>query len=94
MLEDQRSRPCDDRRVLVHYQPLARMEELFFVAMSSLLLEHPFANVWRAIHHLNSTRLALIEQSNSVQIDNVYLIQIQSHRLSGLFDFGTHFDEM
>ena len=86
--------PCNDRRNSHPLPAIYQEEPLFFIAMSSLLLNHPFANIRGAIHHLNSTCLALVEQANSVEIDNVDLIQIQSRRLSGLFDFGAHFDKV
>jgi hypothetical protein len=57
-------------------------------------MKHPFANIRRAIHHLNASRLALIQQANAVEVDNFDFIQIQSCRLFGLFDFGTHIDEV
>lgn len=43
---------------------------LFLVSMASFLLKHPLANVRGAIHHLNALSSALIQQANSVDIDD------------------------
>jgi hypothetical protein len=62
--------------------------------MGSFLLKHPLANVSRAIHHVNAQRLALIQQTNSIEIDNVDLVQVQNLRLPELLEFGAQIDEM
>ncbi|HEY4381443.1 MAG TPA: hypothetical protein VGN01_13920 [Acidobacteriaceae bacterium] len=61
---------------------------LFLALMSSTFLKHPLANVSRTIHHIYAERLALIQQTNSIEINNVDLVQVQDLRLSELLEFG------
>jgi hypothetical protein len=50
-------------------------------------LKHPLANVWRAVQQSNALRLALVQEANSVHVNDVDFVQIQSHRLYDLIDF-------
>jgi len=62
--------------------------------MGLFFLKHPGANVRCAIHHLDALRLALIQEANSVDVDNVDLIEVQSRRMAGKLDFSAKTDEL
>jgi hypothetical protein len=80
------------------FQPCRPRNELrlaiFRTLMGSFLLKHPLANVSRAIHNVNAECLTLIQQTNSIEINNVDLVQVQSLRPSELFEFGAQINEM
>jgi hypothetical protein len=67
---------------------------LFLTLMGLFLLKHPLANVSRAIRNVNAQCLTLIEQTNSIEINNVDLAQVQNLRLSELLEFGAQINKM
>jgi hypothetical protein len=46
------------------------------------------------VHYLNSPRKAVIQKANSIDVDNVDLIQVQNYPLSDLFHFRVKIDDV
>jgi hypothetical protein len=72
----------------------AGAKSLFLGSIGPLLLNHPLTNIWRAIQNLDTLRLALIQKTNSVNVDDANFLEIQSRRLSALLDLGAETSEV
>jgi hypothetical protein len=69
-------------------------KSLFFVATGSFLLEHPLTDIGGAIHYLNASRLNLIQEANSIDVDNANFIQVQDCRQSEPANFVSQIAEL
>jgi hypothetical protein len=64
-----------------------RVGSLFLRSTDPFLLKHPLANVRGTIHYLNAEQLALVKETNSVKVNDMNFIEIQSCRPSELLEF-------
>jgi hypothetical protein len=52
--------------------------------------EHPFPDIRRAAQHRDTLRLARVEKSNTFDIHEIQLLQIQIYSWSATLDLGFH----
>jgi hypothetical protein len=60
---------------------------------AELFLEHPFTNVRCAIFQLDTLDLTRVQPADSMDVDKVNLIQVQSYRWRSPRDLSTHIVE-
>ena len=78
---------CMDIVSREHSRSPTGLEPLFRVSADMFLQKHPFANIWRAIHYLNSPCKAVIQKTNAVDVDDVDFVHVQNCWLSDVIYF-------
>jgi len=60
------------------------------VFRSILFLQHPFADVWRTMQDQDASRLTRVQKTNSVDIHEINLAQVQGYSRSAALDLRLH----